>query len=96
MTPGIPGSQPILYVQQAVTAAAGLTTPPASATYAVLVPETNGIRYRDDGTNPTAAIGTPVAAGASVTYDGPLDKIKVIAQTGTSTLNVSYYVGRRT
>jgi hypothetical protein len=66
-------------------------SPPAQATYAIIIPETNGIRWRDDGTNPTAAIGMPVAAGATLVYDGDLSAIKIVSQTGTSTVNVSYF-----
>lgn len=91
----LPSSAPLGYVQQSVTAAAALSTIPVGATYAVLVPESNAIRYRDDGTNPTAAIGMPVAAGASITYDGNLAAVKVISQSGTASLNIAYYAARR-
>lgn len=82
------------YQQMSVTTVVNLTTVPAQATYALISPETNGIRWRDDGTDPTAAIGMPVAAGSTLTYDGDPTKIRIVSQSGTSTVNVSYFVAR--
>jgi hypothetical protein len=73
-----------------LSAAAGLT-PPQGATLALIVPETQGIRWRDDGTNPTASVGMPVAAGSYLSYDGDLNRIKFIEQTASAKINVSYY-----
>lgn len=87
-------SAPLGYVQQSLTVAANLSTIPAGATYVVIVPETNGLRYRDDGTDPTAAIGIPVSAGQTLTYDGSLSKLRIVSQTGTSTVNIAYYAAR--
>lgn len=91
----IKSSTPLGYQQQAVTAAANLTSAPAAANYALLLPETNGIRWRDDGTDPTAAIGMPISAGQSFVYDGDVSKLRVISQTGTATLNIAYFAARR-
>lgn len=73
-----------------LSAAAGLT-PPQGATLALIVPETQGIRWRDDGTNPTASVGMPVASGSYLSYDGDLNRIKFIEQTASAKINVSYY-----
>jgi hypothetical protein len=73
-----------------LSSAAGLT-PPQGATLALIVPETQAIRWRDDGTNPTASVGMPVAAGAYLSYDGDLNRIKFIEQTASAKINVSYY-----
>jgi hypothetical protein len=73
-----------------LTASIGLTVP-VGATMALIVPETQGIRWRDDGTAPTASVGMPVAAGSFLNYDGDLNKIRFIEQTASSKLNVSYY-----
>lgn len=91
----IKSSTPLLYVQQSLTTVANLTTPPAAATYALLIPESQAIRWRDDGTDPTAAIGMPISAGQSFVYDGDVTKIRVVSQTGTASLNIAYYVARR-
>ena len=82
------------YQQQSVTTAANLASIPSGATYAVLSVEGNAIRWRDDGTDPTATVGMPVAVGQTVNYDGSLSKLRMIAQTGTATVNVSYYAAR--
>lgn len=73
-----------------LSAAAGLK-PPQGATLALIVPEMQGIRWRDDGTDPTASVGMPVAAGSYLSYDGDLNRIKFIEQTASAKINVSYY-----
>lgn len=82
-----------------LSAAAGLTIPQTTPdglackpTFALIVAETQGVRWRDDGTNPTASVGMPLAAGVPLQYDGDLTKIKFIEQTASAKLNVSYYV----
>jgi hypothetical protein len=57
----------------------------------MFIPEAQAIRYRDDGTAPTATVGQPVAVGASVTYTGALSKVQVISQTSGAKLNVLFY-----
>lgn len=73
-----------------LSAATGLTIP-SGATMALIVPETQAVRWRDDGTNPTASVGMPVAIGESLNYDGDLSRIKFIEQTASAKLNISYY-----
>lgn len=73
-----------------LSSAAGLT-PPQGATMALIVSETQGVRWRDDGTDPTASVGMPIAANAYLNYDGDLKRIKFIEQTASAKLNVSYY-----
>lgn len=68
----------------------------ASATYmgpnlAIFVAETQNIRWRDDGTDPTATVGMPVSAGSYFSYDGDLRKIKFIGQAGQAIVNVALY-----
>ena len=82
-----------------LTAATSLTVPtvdPVSGlntkpTIALITPETQGVRWRDDGTAPTASVGMPLAAGVPLQYDGDLSKIKFIEQTASAKLNISYY-----
>jgi hypothetical protein len=73
-----------------LSSAAGLT-PPQGATLALIVPESQNVRWRDDGTNPTASVGMPIFVGASLSYDGDFNKIKFIEETASAKLNVSYY-----
>lgn len=65
---------------------------PVGAQYARIKADTAAFRYRDDGTAPTTAVGMPVAVGELLDYDGGvLAGLRVVAQTGTSTLNIIYY-----
>lgn len=73
-----------------LSAATGLTVP-QGATMAVITPETQSVRWRDDGTNPTASVGMPIAIGAYLNYDGDLNRIKFIEQSASAKVNVSYY-----
>ena len=73
-----------------VASATGLTTP-SGATIAQICVENANVRYRDDGTAPTASSGMPVAAGACFAYSGPLSVVQFIAQSGSPILDVSYY-----
>lgn len=60
-------------------------------TIAVITPETQGVRWRDDGGTPTATVGMPLNVGAVLVYDGNLKAIRFFQQAATATLNVSYY-----
>jgi hypothetical protein len=73
-----------------LSAATGLTAP-QGATLALIVPETQNVRWRDDGTNPTASVGMPIFVGASLSYDGDFNKIKFIQEAASAKLNISYY-----
>lgn len=51
------------------------------------------VRWRDDGTAPTASVGMVLAAGDSLVYEGDLSAIRFIQTTNSAVLNVSYYSG---
>jgi len=81
-----------------LSAAASLTVPTVDVnglackpSIAIITPETQGVRWRDDGVAPTASVGMPLAAGVSLQYDGDLTKIQFIEQTASAKLNISYY-----
>lgn len=84
--PTSPGDQ----LGLAVVTATSLTVP-AGAKYATITVEGNAVRWRDDGTSPTASVGTLVQAGTSFTYSGPLSAIQFIQTAATATLDVNYY-----
>jgi hypothetical protein len=73
-----------------LSSATGLTIPQGT-TLALIVPETQNVRWRDDGTDPTASVGMPIFVGASLSYDGDLSRIRFIESTAGATLNISYY-----
>lgn len=83
---------PCGYEQLLCAASTGLTPGSnASGNVAVIKPEGAAVRYRDDGTNPTAAIGMPLAIGETLEYTGDLSKLKFIEQVATAKLNITYY-----
>lgn len=58
---------------------------------AIITPEAQAVRWRDDGVAPTASVGMPLAAGVTLQYDGDLTKIQFIEQTSGAKLNITYY-----
>lgn len=66
----------------------GLSCKPS---FALITPESQAVRWRDDGVAPTASVGMPLAAGVTLQYDGDLSKIRFIEQTASAKINVSYY-----
>lgn len=63
----------------------------AGARIAILVCETQAIRWTDDGSTPTSTFGIPLAVNTIFTYTGDLSALKVIEQTASAVLNVAYY-----
>ena len=81
-----------------LSSATGLTVPTRDLNglnqkpvIALITPETQAVRWRDDDVNPTASVGMPLAAGVTLQYDGDLTKIKFIEQAASAKINVSYY-----
>ena len=74
-----------------VTSATALTVP-AGATTAVVTVEGATVRWRDDGTAPTASSGSLLAVGSVTTFYGASMKaVKFIQTVGTATLDVAFY-----
>lgn len=71
--------------------AATSLTVPAGSTRALIQCEGQSVRWRDDGTAPTAAVGQLLATGTILEYNGPLAAIQFIQTAATATLDVSYY-----
>jgi len=88
-----PYQKPLGFVQVASfsTLQSGLPSPPAGATMAIIAVEGNAIRWRDDGTNATASVGMPVAVGQTLSYTGTFSAFTFIPQTGSATVDISYY-----
>lgn len=66
----------------------GLSCKPSIA---LITPESQAVRWRDDGVAPTATVGMPLAVGVTLQYDGDLTKIQFIEQVGGAKINISYY-----
>ncbi len=81
---------PVGYQQiTTLTASVGLTVA-ANARFALIVPESQAVRWRDDG-DPTASVGMTLAVGQYLNYTGNLKSLRFIEQTASAKLNISYY-----
>lgn len=72
-----------------LSASVGLTVP-SDARLALIIPETQPVRWLEIGT-PTASVGMPQAVGQVLWYTGNLKSIRFIEQSASATLNVTYY-----
>jgi hypothetical protein len=91
--PGLP-IVPLGYQQITMTTTAASLTVPAGAKMAVITVSTNAVKYRDDGTDPTALLGVtlPVTtAGLPFVYQGTLSAIKFFPLVNPAVLDVLYY-----
>jgi len=80
------------YQQLTSIDASSALTIPAGTAYCVFQCEAQAIRWRDDGTAPTASVGFPLAVAVNYTYDaGQLSALRVISQVAGAKLNVVYY-----
>ena len=59
--------------------------------FAYVTCEGQAVRWRDDGTDPTASIGHRLAVNGVLEYDGPLTEIEFIEEASGAILNISYY-----
>lgn len=57
---------------------------PATAYEAIIVPEDQAIRWRDDGTSPNATTGLPLYAKAFLEFDGDLQKFRMCRDTSAT------------
>ena len=79
-----------------LAAATKLTLPTAvpggPAAYGVIQNNgTSGVRWRDDGTAPTAAVGMLLPAGSELDYSGDLALIQFIEVAAGAVLDVNFY-----
>lgn len=79
------------YQQVTSLSSATALTVPNGTILAVIQAESQNVRYRDDGTNPTASVGFILAAGDNVVYNGNIAALKFIEVTASAKLNVLYY-----
>jgi hypothetical protein len=79
------------YQQITSLSSAQALTVPSGATMALIAPETKDVRWRDDGTAPTASVGMPLVVGTTLNYDGDLKRIRFIQTDTSAAINISYY-----
>lgn len=91
--------RPAGYCQASITTATALSamnggTIPPTVTLTRIIVEGAAVRYRDDGTAPTATVGQPLAIGVELLYTGAPNKLQFIPQTGTAVVNASFYTDK--
>jgi len=88
----VPGHLIPISFQQITTVSAsiGLTVPDKTV-LAVIQPEAQNVRYRDDGVAPTAAIGMKLIANDFLFYTGDMAAIRFIEEAASAKLNITYY-----
>ena len=84
----VAGSQYVANGSNLLDPAVELTIP-VSARVAIIQAEVQSLRWTDDGTTPTAAIGMLLVAGDSFLYTGELQKVKLFSADGG--VNIHYY-----
>lgn len=74
-----------------IDAATGLVIPEGTSLI-LIVPETQAIRWRDDGTAPTTTVGQPLAVGAELRYTSRSPaRLSIIGQVAGGAINVTCY-----
>lgn len=68
-------------------------TLPVGANWAMIRCTGGDIRWRDDGTNPTAAVGYPLAVGEELIYDAVtgLPALRFIQQSTAAEVSIAYF-----
>lgn len=53
--------------------------------------ETQAVRYRSDGTAPTASVGIPVPAGTCFQWSGDLRALQIIQVAASATVDLEFF-----
>lgn len=84
--------KPLGYERITSLSAAAALTVPAGARYAWVQAETQNVRWRDDGTNPTSTQGMLLSKDSDgFWYTSHLAAVRFIEVSPSAVLNVSYY-----
>lgn len=89
----ISSGDPAGYEQQAVSTVAAITSIPSVANKAFVQPDNGDIRWRDDGTAPTATVGNYLPQLSTLTIESvkSLANFQMVAVTGTVNVNINFY-----
>lgn len=74
-----------------LAAATALPSVPSGTVEAFIVCETQNVRWRDDGTNPTASVGMLLIPSQPFPYIGSIPALKLIQTTASAACHVTYY-----
>lgn len=91
--PMIEGRRAPLGYQRITSVSSVVTLTPPQGTQQVLIQaETQDVRWRDDGTDPSSTVGVLLPKNTLFVYEGDFSKIRFIEVTASSKLNISYYI----
>lgn len=80
------------FQQMTALASATAMTVPAGARIATIQAESQTVRWRDDGTSPTATVGNRIFVGDTLVYDAAdLAVVKFIEEVASAKLNIHFY-----
>lgn len=85
--------RPLGYQQFTPAASQLLPSVPAGTIFAIITTETQAVRWRDDGTAPTAGVGYPLAIGDELRYTGDFTSFRLIQAAVGAVVSVCYYSG---
>jgi hypothetical protein len=74
-----------------LSSAVGFTSVPSGAAYVRIQAEDRDVRWRDDGTSPTASVGMLLYEGALIEYEGDFSAIEFIEAAASAILNATFY-----
>ena len=74
-----------------VSSAVGLTVPNLRTNYCIIDVRDQDVRWRSDGTDPTASVGGYLEAGSQYEHAGNLDDLRFIEVVAGAELNITYY-----
>lgn len=87
-----PAMKSLGYQQITSLSSATALTVPAGTSLAIIRPQTQNVRWRDDGTNPSSTVGYPLNVGDELRCDTwSMANIKFIEVTASAALNICYY-----
>lgn len=78
-------------VAKGLGAGTPVETIPTDAKFAVIQAQTQALRWRDDGSDPSGDWGMLIPVNESLEYYGPLNSIKLIADVAGGIAFVAFY-----
>jgi hypothetical protein len=92
MNQGFIAEKDLGYEQITGLSSAKALTVPTGTTMVIITPETQAVRWRGDGTNPSATVGYPLASGNEMVFTaGNFEALRFIEQSASAKLNVYYF-----
>lgn len=83
--------RPLGYQQITNLAASTALTVPDGTGMVLISCAGAAVRWRDDGTAPTSAVGYPLPIGGELVYAAAFSALRFIEQTAGATLDIAYY-----